>query len=817
VLLGGDLFHLNKPTRKSMHGVIRSLKGLHDRRAQLLRDDPSAVEDIECTGEGADAVPPYPVFIVHGNHDDPAGDGALSAIDILSAAGLVTYFGKSANIDRVDVRPLIITKGTTRVAVYGLGNIRDERLSRTWDSGNVHFHPVLLPNSTKVDPTVFHILVLHQNRAQHSVKNFVNPANIPGWVDFVLWGHEHECRIVPEFTPGIGTGPGAPHDQVLGTVDGQEEEQPHAPSQGGDEDEEDDEDEDERELDDSQQARRKRARLRGGRGANVAPLAPSAACFVCQPGSSVATSLSEGEAVKKHVGVLTVEGRTFSVTPHPLETVRPFVMDNMSLATEGIAEDDEAALRDALIRKVDEMLALPELQDLPPELSPPLVRLRVEVERAPTLAVAEVGKRFVGRIANVTDVVHFFRRRAQAGRQRGMATEDEEDGDLLESLRNQSETARLEALLGTYLREEQASKLEILPDSGLTGALRQYVEKDERQAIESFISTTLSDTQKFLQQKAPADDADDTDRLAAIVREHTARMNQQLEEQSRSAEALADDADREVEAVASRKRGRAAPAASSSSSRARGRNAAPADKEEEEEEEDNDDDHGDSLESALHPAPRSSRTGRRAASSSSAAAAKRAAPRRAAAAKDVSVPVAKRELARTAAVDDDDNDDNDDDDDEEIEDIDEESTSRSRSRRAATTTAAKAKAAPTRSTTSSAGRRTTAAAAKKKAAANSPPSTRPTRTSSRRAATSSANSIVLSDSSSEQDDDVRDGESPRPADRKPVLATRAAARRTAAPRAKSELAAVRATSDDDEVVGGDHDARPARRRRPTWR
>ena len=30
-----------------------------------------------------------PVFSIHGNHDDPAGDGGLAALDILSTANLV--------------------------------------------------------------------------------------------------------------------------------------------------------------------------------------------------------------------------------------------------------------------------------------------------------------------------------------------------------------------------------------------------------------------------------------------------------------------------------------------------------------------------------------------------------------------------------------------------------------------------------------------------------------------------------------------------------------------------------------------------------
>ncbi len=36
-----------------------------------------------------------PVFTIHGNHDDPSGADSLSAVNILSSAKLVNYFGKA--------------------------------------------------------------------------------------------------------------------------------------------------------------------------------------------------------------------------------------------------------------------------------------------------------------------------------------------------------------------------------------------------------------------------------------------------------------------------------------------------------------------------------------------------------------------------------------------------------------------------------------------------------------------------------------------------------------------------------------------------
>lgn len=50
---------------------------------------------------------------------------------------------------------------------------------------------------------------------------------------------------------------------------------------------------------------------------------------VLQPGSSVATALSEGESRPKHVQLLEMMGDHFRLVKLPLTTVRPFVFDSV--------------------------------------------------------------------------------------------------------------------------------------------------------------------------------------------------------------------------------------------------------------------------------------------------------------------------------------------------------------------------------------------------------------------------------------------------------------------------------------------------------
>ena len=171
-----------------------------------------------------------PVFSIHGNHDDPTGSAQLCALDLLSAAGLVNYFGKYTSLEHIDMSPVLLRKGTTSLALYGLGSIRDERLHRMFVRKAVS---MLRPREGQED--WFNLLVLHQNRSKHGPTNFIPEEFLDKFIDLVFWGHEHECKVNPSWN-------------ALQNF------------------------------------------------------------YITQPGSSIATSLSHGETVEKHVGLLLVKG-----------------------------------------------------------------------------------------------------------------------------------------------------------------------------------------------------------------------------------------------------------------------------------------------------------------------------------------------------------------------------------------------------------------------------------------------------------------------------------------------------------------------------
>lgn len=110
----------------------------------------------------------------------------------------------------------------------------------------------------------FSLFVLHQNRKQYGAKNFVQEKDIPGWLDFVVWGHEHECAIGP-----------TPNTEAGGNT------------------------------------------------------------VISQPGSSVATNLSEGESIRKHCMILDILEDNYRVTQLEIESVRPFVFEHVRMGARG--------------------------------------------------------------------------------------------------------------------------------------------------------------------------------------------------------------------------------------------------------------------------------------------------------------------------------------------------------------------------------------------------------------------------------------------------------------------------------------------------
>lgn len=264
---------------------------------------------------------------------------------------------------------------------------------------------------------------------------------------------------------------------------------------------------------------------------------PDMGFSVMQPGSSIATSLMPGEAKAKHVAVLSVTGQDFKVEPIRLKTVRPFVWEDLVLKDDKEFQkhmksgSNRTHVTKYLMTKVENLIeeakagwmaAQEESEhDEDFEVPLPLIRLRVEYT-APGGGSYEVenpqrfSNRFVGKVANTNDVISFIRKKTGATR-KGANGIEEPDDSVLSQL--SFDAIKVEKLVREYL---QAQSLTILPQNSFGDAVSQFVDKDDKHAMEMFVSDSLEYQMKHLLN---IDDGDDEEMSNAMD-----KIKAQLEE-----------------------------------------------------------------------------------------------------------------------------------------------------------------------------------------------------------------------------------------------------------------------------------------------
>lgn len=273
----------------------------------------------------------------------------------------------------------------------------------------------------------FNLIAVHQNHHAYTSTNYLPENFIQNFFDFVVWGHEHECKIDPILNP---------------------EQEFH----------------------------------------------------VCQPGSSVVTSLSPGEALPKHVGVLSIKDRDWKMRKIPLKSVRPFVMKEFSLSDYEELDPKEKNKADViafLMEKVEQAIVEAQEQWLETrtesddDTQPPLPLIRIRVDYSSAVGAYELenpqrfSQRFLGRVANPNDVAQFHMKKKPATRKSKTEAVTSDKPDLsdvgLSSL-------RVSALVKQFLEKQT---LQCLPENELGDAVMQFVEKDDRDAVKDFVADHL--------------------------------------------------------------------------------------------------------------------------------------------------------------------------------------------------------------------------------------------------------------------------------------------------------------------------------------
>lgn len=436
IVHGGDLFHINKPSKKSMFHVMKILreKCMGGRACEIeMMSNPGAsiANGLGMVNyEDPNLNISIPFFAISGNHDDCTGNEFLLPLDILSVSGLLNHFGKITNNEQITVQPLLFRKGETFFALYGMSHVKDERLHRAFRDGAVKFQ---VP-STK-SKSWFNMLCIHQNHSQHSATSSIPENFLPNFLDFILWGHEHECIPHPMYNPDLKFS-------------------------------------------------------------------------VLQAGSSIATSLTEGEHAKKHVYILNLKKKNYSLELIPLKTVRPFYIKNLILLESKILPGSafRSEITDYLVNEIENGITsclkkksqLNDDNEKSLHSTLPLIRLKVEYSGGYQMEnIRRFSNRFVGRVANVNDVILFYKKKNQ---------KQNPKNSLINELKlNVYESFDLKKInsLDFYVKDLiylhlDKSELMFISQKDIDTIIEKSVEHEDKSIIESYIKSELKKKVKFL-------------------------------------------------------------------------------------------------------------------------------------------------------------------------------------------------------------------------------------------------------------------------------------------------------------------------------
>mgnify|MGYP002621603029 FL=1 len=138
--------------------------------------------------------------------------------------------------------------------------------------------------------------------------------------------------------------------------------------------------------------------------------------YIYQPGSSIATSLNQAEALPKHAGFFEIyENKNFRFVPIKLKNQRPLIVKNIELEelfgkkdgrkklpVDYEDEEQQREIEAKLEEEVAAILAECETKALTEKWTkkPPIVRIKVEYTGFDIIRIKQLESRFMGKVAN---------------------------------------------------------------------------------------------------------------------------------------------------------------------------------------------------------------------------------------------------------------------------------------------------------------------------------------------------------------------------------------------------------------------------------
>jgi double-strand break repair protein MRE11 len=228
---------------------------------------------------------------------------------------------------------------------------------------------------------------------------------------------------------------------------------------------------------------------------------------VIQPGSSVCTSLSVGESLKKHISLVQVRGTQFKVTALPLLSVRPLILEEAglmvdlsvrvaALAAKGAEEGRERWAKRQAWLNLAGVAKCVYRQGERDFCEKPLIRLKVPAGAGKTTN-QKFGLQFSDVVGNPENLLHFSKKTGRPGNLPGLAGLEFEDGQVVNEDLQVEQT--VQDLIFNYMNPNDPScVLEVFPEHNLNQAVQAFVISGESQAIDRYVKQVVSTASRDL-------------------------------------------------------------------------------------------------------------------------------------------------------------------------------------------------------------------------------------------------------------------------------------------------------------------------------
>lgn len=129
----------------------------------------------------------------------------------------------------------------------------------------------------------------------------------------------------------------------------------------------------------------------------------------------------------------------------------------------------------------------------------PLVRLRIfHPHTFVPFSVRRFGHSYVSKVANIKDIILFTRKKTQRLKASGI------DNEMLSTImkREGFDQKRVEDLVKKYFEQvDESSRLLVLSENGVSLSVKEYVDKEVREAIDALVNLQMEKTEKYLKEK----------------------------------------------------------------------------------------------------------------------------------------------------------------------------------------------------------------------------------------------------------------------------------------------------------------------------